>query len=73
MSSISLYILILILIFCEGTGMATIEVKEIDITNKKLMKQFIMLPWTTKIYENDPAWVPPIIADQKKVFNPKTG
>jgi len=53
--------------------MATIEVKEIDITNKKLMKQFIMLPWTTKIYENDPAWVPPIIADQKKLFNPKTG
>lgn len=51
--------------------MSGIVVKEV--VNKKMMKQFIMLPWSAKIYENDPAWVPPIIADQKKLFNPKKG
>lgn len=34
-----------------------IEVKRVE--NKKMMKQFIMLPWAQKIYENDPAWIPP--------------
>jgi hypothetical protein len=37
------------------------------------LKQFIMAPWTLKIYENDPAWVPPLIRDQKKAFHPKKG
>ncbi len=51
--------------------MSTIEVKEVK--DSKMMKQFIMFPWTSKIYENDPAWVPPIIGDMKKLFNPKKG
>ena len=48
-----------------------IEVKRV--TDKKMMKQFIMFPWTSRIYENDPVWVPPLIMDQKKFFNPKKG
>lgn len=51
--------------------MSTIEVKEVK--DSKMMKQFIMFPWTSKIYEHDPAWVPPIIGDMKKLFNPKKG
>jgi len=51
--------------------MSTIEVKEVK--DSKMMKQFIMFPWTSKIYENDPAWVLPIIGDMKKLFNPKKG
>ncbi|MGV7928378.1 MAG: hypothetical protein AB2L13_05625 [Spirochaetota bacterium] len=38
-----------------------------------MMKEFIMLPWTCKIYENDPCWVPPLIGEQKKFFDPKKG
>lgn len=31
-------------------------------------KTFMMLPW--KIYKNDPNWVPPLLMDLKKMFNP---
>lgn len=31
-------------------------------------KTFMMLPW--KIYKNDPKWVPPLLMDLKKMFNP---
>jgi hypothetical protein len=48
-----------------------IEVKRV--TNKSMMKQFIMLPWILRIYENDPAWVPPLITDQKYMFNRNKG
>ena len=43
------------------------------VENKKMMKEFIMFPWTGKIYENDPCWVPPLIGEQKKFFDPKKG
>jgi GNAT superfamily N-acetyltransferase len=39
------------------------------VADKKDLKQFMMLSW--KIYKNDPVWVAPIIADYKKVFDPK--
>jgi len=48
-----------------------IEIKAV--TGRKMMKQFIMLPWTAGIYKNDPCWIPPIIHDQKKLFNRKKG
>jgi GNAT superfamily N-acetyltransferase len=48
-----------------------IEVKKV--TDKKMMMEFIKLPWTAKIYQYDPAWVPPVIADQVKFFDPKHG
>lgn len=50
---------------------STIEVKKV--TDKKMMKQFIMLPWTAGIYKNDPAWSPMPIGDQKKMFDPTHG
>ncbi|MBN1465568.1 N-acetyltransferase [candidate division KSB1 bacterium] len=38
---------------------------------KKELRQFITLPW--KIYKDDPYWVPPLIADQYKLFDKKNG
>ncbi|MBN1381688.1 MAG: hypothetical protein JXA41_08440 [Deltaproteobacteria bacterium] len=49
--------------------MGTIEVKKVD--NGRMMKEFIMYPWTSRIYENDPAWIPPLISDMKTLFNRK--
>jgi GNAT superfamily N-acetyltransferase len=48
-------------------------IKVIRVSNKKMLKQFIMLPWTLKIYRNDPAWVPPLISEQKKMLDKKRG
>lgn len=48
-----------------------VEVKKVVTT--KMMKEFILLPWRLKIYQNDPVWVPPLISEQKKLFNKKTG
>lgn len=48
-----------------------VVVKKVE--GKAMMKEFIMLPWTLRIYENDPAWIPPVIHDQKKFFNPEKG
>ena len=38
---------------------------------KKELKQFVTLPW--KIYQNDPYWVPPLIADQMKILDKDRG
>ncbi len=48
-----------------------IEVKKV--TDKKMMMEFIRVPWTAHIYDNDPAWVPPVIADRVKLFDPAHG
>jgi GNAT superfamily N-acetyltransferase len=48
-----------------------IEVKKV--TDKKMMMEFIKVPWTAEIYKYDPAWVPPVIADQVKFFDPEHG
>jgi len=47
--------------------MSRIEI--IPVETKKEKKQFILLPW--KIYKGDPNWVPPLIIDQKELFDPK--
>jgi hypothetical protein len=39
------------------------------VLTKKELKTFIMLPF--RLYKNDPNWVPPLISDQLKFFNPK--
>lgn len=44
-------------------------VKIIPVDSKKQLHDFIMLPFT--LYKNEPNWVPPLIGDQKKLFNPK--
>jgi hypothetical protein len=48
-----------------------VEVKRVE--RNGMMKDFIMLPWTARIYENDPAWIPPIIRDQKRLFDKSKG
>lgn len=45
----------------------TIEVDQVK--TKKDLKDFIKLPW--KIYKNDPCWVPPLISQQKALFDKK--
>ena len=35
----------------------------------KDLHAFVTFPWT--LYADDPLWVPPLIADVKKIFNPK--
>ena len=44
-------------------------IKVIPVDNKKQLKDFILLPF--KLYQKEPNWVPPLISDQKKFFNPK--
>lgn len=48
-----------------------IEVKRV--ADSGMMKEFIMLPWKAKIYEHDPAWVPPLISVQKEMFDRRKG
>ena len=43
------------------------------VTGHRMQKTFVMFPWTSGIYDNDPAWVPPVISDQMKFLNPKKG
>ncbi len=53
--------------------MSTAEIEVIRVADDSMMRDFIMLPWTTRIYEDDPCWVPPLVSDQKKLFNRKKG
>jgi hypothetical protein len=48
-----------------------IEVMKVE--GKRMMKEFIMLPWSAGIYKDDPAWVPPLIGDQMKMFDRDKG
>ncbi|MEW6026411.1 MAG: N-acetyltransferase [Planctomycetota bacterium] len=32
--------------------------------------EFIMFPWTSRVYKDYPNWVPPLISEDKKLFNP---
>ncbi|MEK7309571.1 MAG: N-acetyltransferase [Planctomycetota bacterium] len=36
----------------------------------KPWNEFIMFPWKSGIYKNDSYWVPPLISEDKKLFNP---
>lgn len=33
-------------------------------------KDFLYLPWTAHIYQNDPNWIPNLISEDKKLLNP---
>ncbi len=48
-------------------GALGMAIKVYPVKDKKDKKKFIKLPW--KIYRNDPNWVPPLIMDQKKLFD----
>ena len=45
----------------------TLTVK--PVTGRYLQRRFIQVPWS--IYQDDPAWVPPLIMDVKHHLNPK--
>lgn len=51
--------------------MAKIEIKKV--TDKKSRKEFVMLPWTAGIYDNDPLWIPQLIGEQMHFLDPKKG
>ena len=36
----------------------------------KVWNEFILFPWSSQIYKNDPYWVPSLISEDKKLFNP---
>lgn len=40
------------------------------VRNPKDLHAFVTLPW--RLYRNDPAWVPPLIGESKKVFRPES-
>lgn len=39
-------------------------------TDCKPWNKFIMFPWASEIYTDFPHWVPPLISEDKKLFNP---
>jgi len=43
--------------------------KILPVTNKKELKEFVMLPF--RLYKSDPNWVPPLISEQMKFFDPR--
>jgi len=43
-------------------------IKIVPVNNKKLLKQFILLPY--ELYKGDQNWVPPLKMDQLKFFSP---
>lgn len=45
----------------------TITIREINLSHKKDLKEFIDLPWS--IYKNDPHWVPPLKMALKDLLN----
>ena len=52
----------------ERTSMGTGQLQICPVNSRSLLKKFIKLPW--KIYRGDNNWVPPLIGEMKKKFNP---
>ena len=51
----------------KSSGESTIQVLPVD--GKKALDAFIRVPWT--IYKDDPAWIPPLIAERRQAFSPR--
>jgi len=43
------------------------------VTDRRMLKTFVLFPWTSGIYANDPAWVPPLIGDQLRGLDRRKG
>jgi len=43
------------------------------VTDRRMLKTFVLFPWTSGIYAHDPAWVPPIIGDLMHGFDRRKG
>ncbi|MBN1531625.1 MAG: GNAT family N-acetyltransferase [Spirochaetes bacterium] len=50
-----------------------IEIKKVSVSDKKMLKEFVKVPWRAKIYRDDPAWVPYVIRDLMHFCNPEKG
>ncbi len=46
-----------------------VEVKKVS--GNRMMRDFIRFPWSAGIYDNDPAWIPPLVHDQETILNPQ--
>lgn len=44
-----------------------------SVNSRGMLKTFVHFPWTSGIYKNDPAWVPPLINEQMKLLDRRTG
>jgi hypothetical protein len=40
----------------------------VTVRDQNTLREFIRFPWS--VYQNDPYWVPPLIREEKKLFNP---
>jgi len=47
------------------------SIEIIPASNRRLQHQFLTFPW--KIYQQDPLWVPPLLAERKRVIDPTHG
>ena len=45
----------------------------VPVTEARQRDLFIKLPWSMGLYKDDPAWVPPLIRDQRMMFDPARG
>ena len=45
----------------------TVEPMVVPVRDARLLDRFIRLPWA--IYRDDPAWVPPLLSDVRKVLD----
>ena len=39
-----------------------------SVNSRSMLKTFVHFPWTSGIYKDDPAWVPPLINEQMKLL-----
>ena len=50
----------------NSSSNSAVQIREVS--SKKALNAFIRVPW--RVYENDPNWVPPLIAERKQSFSP---
>ena len=47
----------------------SVETQSFDVSDRSNIRKFVKVPW--EIYKNDPAWVPPLIAERMGFLSPK--
>ena len=45
------------------------EIQSFDVTDRRNIHKFVKVPW--QIYQDDPAWVPPLIKERMDLLSPK--
>ena len=49
------------------------DVAVYPVADRRMLKTFVLFPWTSGIYQNDPAWVPPLIGDLMRGLDHRKG